>query len=147
MAFVLFMLNLGDFIRAKRENHNGPIQFMNLDNLRHQGFILFIVLIVLARILGLIDQETAFQLVVTVILFDALFTFFRRRKMADLVQAYLTKEDHVVAANLNEREQYEPPITEGSAVRTSRGSCSDCWDAVVRYVTDGEHSRGVVLAA
>jgi len=111
MAFVLFMLNLGDFIRAKRENHNGPIQFMNLDNLRHQGFILFIVLIVLARILGLIDQETAFQLVVTVILFDALFTFFRRRKMADLVQAYLTKEDHVVAANLNEREQYEPPIT------------------------------------
>ncbi len=110
LAFSLFVLNLGDFIRARRARQNGPIQFMNLDNLRHQGFILFIVLIVLARILGLISQETAFQSVVTVILFDALFTFFRRRKMADLVQEYLMRDERVAAAALHEREQDNEPF-------------------------------------
>jgi hypothetical protein len=109
-ALVLFMMNLGDFIQAKREGQNGPIQFMNLDNLRHQGFILFIVLIVLARILGGLSQETAFQSVVTVILLDALFTFFRRRKMADLVEQYRMGKEPGAASALHEREQDNEPF-------------------------------------
>ena len=105
MAFVLFMLNLSDFIRARAQKQNGPIQFMNLDNLRHQGFIMFIVMIVLARMMGLLGQEMAFQFVVAVILFDALFTFFRRRKMADLVQEYRMQKDPVAADELHRMEQ------------------------------------------
>jgi len=111
LAFTLFLMNLGDFMRAKREGQNGPIQFMNLDNLRHQGFILFIVLLVLARIVGLLDQEIAFQLVVTVILFDAVFTFFRRRKMADLVQEYRMRQEPAAAAALHEREHDNEPFS------------------------------------
>jgi uncharacterized membrane protein len=110
LASVLFLMNLSDFIQAKREKQNGPIQFMNLDNLRHQGFILFIVLIVLARILGVLSQETAFQMVVAVILLDALFTFFRRRKMADLVQEYRLNHEPVAADALHEREQDNEPF-------------------------------------
>src|SRR6188768_4032240 len=89
LTSVLFALNLIDFLNARRERRNGPVQFMNLDNLRHQGFILFIVFVVLARIYGVLNAEQALTLVVIVIILDSILTFFRRRKMAELVGEYL----------------------------------------------------------
>jgi uncharacterized membrane protein len=104
LTAVLFALNIQDFINVRRERRNGPVQFMNLDNLRHQGFILFIVFVVLARIYGLLSSEQAFKLVTVVIIFDAALTFFRRRKMADLVGQYLSQSQKLEIQTSDLRE-------------------------------------------
>lgn len=117
LTAALFALNVQDFIKAKRERRNGPVQFMNLDNLRHQGFILFIVLVVLARIYGILSSEQALKITTIAIILDAGLTFFRRRKMADLVGQYLSQSEklEVQTADLRETITYTAQVTQDKA--------------------------------
>jgi hypothetical protein len=100
---ILFCLAIGDLMQVHRERLNGAIQFMSWDNVRHQGFvfILAVVLFCCAMWIASLDpvsedyrvRERVGMIVRIVVaggvVIDALFTFHRRRTMAVLVGEYM----------------------------------------------------------
>lgn len=92
LVFISFLLSISDVLRAKRENLNGAIRFMTLDNVRHQVCLMTLILMIIAA--------SPISYMCAVLIFDALFTFYRRGKMAALVADYITHRGQQEAADV-----------------------------------------------
>lgn len=90
------LLAMIDFVKVRLEKVNGAVQFMTLDNFRHQGFLTVASLILLMCALFLLSAPVArtgglaiLSVLTALTVVDAVFSLFRRPKMAKLVGEYL----------------------------------------------------------
>lgn len=81
LVFISFLFSISDVFTAKSKSVNGAIKYMTLDNVRHQVCLLVLILLIIGG--------APMSYACSVIIFDALFTFFRRRRMAVLVADYI----------------------------------------------------------
>ena len=84
-------LSITDVIFVKRERLNGAVQFMTWDNARHHGMLLFLSCLMVWRAFLPFASTSLFigYCIVAVIITDAVFTFRRRTRMAELVGEYM----------------------------------------------------------
>lgn len=82
----LVALAIADIVHVKKERVNGAVQFMTLDNFRHQVFLLAVVCLVYS---GHLAFETHPMWIFILVWIDVLFGFRRRSKMAVLVGEFL----------------------------------------------------------
>jgi hypothetical protein len=91
LASLLVALALWDVLFVRRHKLNGAIQFMTLDNFRHQVSLLLISLLLLNKAMGFfpIDQITVSLIIVSSLIIDGFCSLGRRHRMAQLVGDYI----------------------------------------------------------
>lgn len=97
---VIFCLKAGDLRKVRRAKHNGPIQFVTIDNLRRQGFTMavsaWLLMAAVSSVHNTVDPITAQArnllttglIVAMAITAEAGFIYRRRERLAELLATY-----------------------------------------------------------